>query len=548
MTTSISPENSDKPKFPTFAKLFRIGIFILACVVTLVGLFHAEENIRGRNAWNKFRQELEAKGEPTSYALLIPPRVPDDQNFATTPRLAALFVYKPMTQELLDTNAYANARLGDFVNLPNLTWTNRAETDFAACLKAMIKTRSQRLPTSLRGGLASDEYVAKYSIPSDRVAAAAQLLNEFTNCSAATREIEEAVRRPYSRFNVRYEQENKAAILLPHLAVIKQYCIAFSTRAAAELAVGQTDQAFKDVDTALRIMDSVKDEPILISHLVRCAAYRICLQPVWEGLAHHQWSDSQVETFQKRFQQIDFLDRQAYVLKAERCFGDSCFDFWLAHPSEGMQSFEVIKSEGQNFDNPGLPDWVLRVVIPRGWIALERVNYHRLFMQDINSCADRTNGLIRPEVVAEKSRDLAAELGGTFGHRLFSHRVGAQVLLPALFNVEIRTAQAQTAVNLATTACALERCRLANGQLPEKLEALVPKFISKMPLDIVNGQPLVYRCSEGGRFVLYSVGWDLKDDGGDLDVVRNTGLAPATQGPIFGISGLQKDWGWQSPK
>jgi hypothetical protein len=52
------------------------------------------------------------------------------------------------------------------------------------------------------------------------------------------------------------------------------------------------------------------------------------------------------------------------------------------------------------------------------------------------------------------------------------------------------------------------------GQYPESLEALVPQYAEKLPHDIIGGQPLHYHRTADGHFVLYSVGWDGKDDGG----------------------------------
>jgi hypothetical protein len=69
-------------------------------------------------------------------------------------------------------------------------------------------------------------------------------------------------------------------------------------------------------------------------------------------------------------------------------------------------------------------------------------------------------------------------------------------------------------VNEGEIACALERYRLAHGEYPETLEALVPQFIERLPHDIINGQPLKYRRVEGMGFLLYSVGWNGTDDGG----------------------------------
>jgi hypothetical protein len=56
---------------------------------------------------------------------------------------------------------------------------------------------------------------------------------------------------------------------------------------------------------------------------------------------------------------------------------------------------------------------------------------------------------------------------------------------------------------------------LKNGRLPASLAALVPEFAASAPIDPMSGKPLCYRVNEDGTFLLYSVGEDGKDDGGD---------------------------------
>ena len=73
---------------------------------------------------------------------------------------------------------------------------------------------------------------------------------------------------------------------------------------------------------------------------------------------------------------------------------------------------------------------------------------------------------------------------------------------------------AQSSVDLARVACAVERYRLAHGEFPATLDALSPQFIVKVPYDIINDQPLHYQRKEDGHFLLYSVGWNGTDDGG----------------------------------
>jgi hypothetical protein len=52
-----------------------------------------------------------------------------------------------------------------------------------------------------------------------------------------------------------------------------------------------------------------------------------------------------------------------------------------------------------------------------------------------------------------------------------------------------------------------------HGKLPENLDALCPEFLPSVPLDPFSGKPLRYRLA-GKGWVLWSVGPDLKDDGG----------------------------------
>src|SRR5262249_53335389 len=96
---------------------------------------------------------------------------------------------------------------------------------------------------------------------------------------------------------------------------------------------------------------------------------------------------------------------------------------------------------------------------------------------------------------------------------VLSHHLVASQLLPALTPALRKAAQAQTAANQAFLACALERYRLQHGQFPESLNELTPQLLSRLPNDVVTGQPYKYHRKEQ-TFALYSVGWNQKDDAG----------------------------------
>jgi hypothetical protein len=121
-------------------------------------------------------------------------------------------------------------------------------------------------------------------------------------------------------------------------------------------------------------------------------------------------------------------------------------------------------------------------------------------------------------------------LAGSDFRTVLHHRILASILLSSKGNPAGVAARGQTSANQAALGCALERYRLAGGQFPETLEALAPRFISAAPNDVIAGRPYQYRRAGDGQFILYSIGWNEKDDGG----VPGKALFDQTQG----------DWVW----
>src|ERR1051326_60214 len=87
-------------------RLVRRGLLLTAFLILCTFLFYAEENHRGQKAWLRCRERLLAKGVPLDWHKLAPPKVPDEDNFASTPFLAALYDFAPGTYAPRDLNAY----------------------------------------------------------------------------------------------------------------------------------------------------------------------------------------------------------------------------------------------------------------------------------------------------------------------------------------------------------------------------------------------------------------------------------------------------------
>ena len=87
--------------------------------------------------------------------------------------------------------------------------------------------------------------------------------------------------------------------------------------------------------------------------------------------------------------------------------------------------------------------------------------------------------------------------------------------IPSLGVLIRRVMDAEVAQKVVTTAIALKRYQLKHGNYPLDLDTLVPEFLPAVPLDSVDGNPLRYRLNPNGTYLLYSVGPNGKDDGGN---------------------------------
>jgi hypothetical protein len=84
-------------------------------------------------------------------------------------------------------------------------------------------------------------------------------------------------------------------------------------------------------------------------------------------------------------------------------------------------------------------------------------------------------------------------------------------------------ARTRASLRVAYTALASERFHLAHGKWPERVQDLVPQYLSAVPLDPYDSAPLRI-VRKGSAIVVYSVSQDREDQGGTLlDVPTNPG-------------------------
>jgi len=87
-----------------------------------------------------------------------------------------------------------------------------------------------------------------------------------------------------------------------------------------------------------------------------------------------------------------------------------------------------------------------------------------------------------------------------------------EMLEPAIDGTFAKKVRGDASLQATRTILALRAYQIAHGNLPKDLFALVPEFLSEVPVDAFDGKPLRYSAE---RKVVYSVGKNLKDDGGE---------------------------------
>jgi hypothetical protein len=514
--------------FLEFIHSWRYFLWVLAFCLA-VGVLYLEEDWRGHWSWQRYKRQMSSRGEQLEASAFIPPRVPDDKNFAMTPFLAPLFDFVPGSQQWTGSNPVqgisgfapkydaASRELAKINTVRSNSWI-KAPTDLSTWYIAFLKvnTNNPARQPLLRTNFSRQE-------------AAKGVLAELSECDRVLEEVQAASQLPYSRFNLRYEEDNPAGILLPHLAILKHLCQVLELRASARLALGQTEAAFNDVKLMLFLSEALRDEPILISQLVRMAQIYLTLQPLAEGLG--QWSEPQLRELQQKLAHLDFCADAKRNLAAERAWGGAIIDY-VRRSSEKYNLLGNVMGQPQ-------PDFagVLIGAAPDGWLDLEKLHYSRVFQEYLLPMIDLGSRRISPAVTDNQTKRIAALSSNSWPVAYVRHRFFSKLLLPAMDKFVRKTAFGQTAVDTAMLACALERYRQVHGRYPESLDALTPEFVAALPHDIITGQPLKYRLSGTERYVLYSVGWNEMDDEGTVSPTKSGEDIAAEEG----------DWVWRLP-
>ncbi len=493
------------------AVLLLSALLMLLVLILVLAPFVAFENWRAHRAWDRFIADTAAVGDDLSPESVIPPPVPDEENFAAIPLLQEFFQY---TTNASGKRVRVWGRLGRLDPYPNggndpwwdSNWKHGRATDL----------------TSWQAAFRSDTNFPSIAVPG---APGSNVLFALSKFEPELILLREAASRSQARFPVGY---GDASGLMRHLNPLRRCTWVFQLKAVAELGENKIAAAAADTEYALRVADSPRLEPFYISHKSRSESLQLALQPLWQGIVCSQWSGDQLARFDLLLSRVDFLADSQRVLR-------------------GMRDLVVLPEMDLAWKKPGQyaketgeapEDWTWRLlyVFPDAFFIQNKEKYGRMVQRVLASIDIKAR---RVDVAAIEA--LRAEISSL--EEIPWWRIPYVSL--ARWNAghvprwAEEFAHTQTMIDLARVAIALERHRLRYGQFPESLDALDPEVrpAGGIPHDVINGEPLRYRRTDDGRFELYSVGWNQTDDGGTPRWLGGCGAPNIVEG----------DWVWPQP-
>jgi hypothetical protein len=480
------------------------SITVLVTVLLIFG-FYLEEDWRGAVSWSQARQEITTQGETFDPDKFIPAPVPDDQNFGVLP----LFELQPggSPGEMLDVGmkrafalvnpysfSYSSDSAKEAGQFPYLgDWKKAEKPDLPAIRKRLAEICQKKL---------SDVHIPADATPVDIFEILCPALADLRAANKT---------HPLCRFDIDYASMPPFNRSLRGITDQIELAKVLSYEERLALLTHQSALAADDLEVGWKVDLGIRQQPLLISGLVSMGVVAIQMGVVTEGLGTQAWNDQQLTNIDNDLGKIDYLTESQFCVRGDLATG------WIPNLDYSKNHRAVIREMiwgASRYSGSSSPaDFLvssLAYLVPDGWFDELKADQARFNLLGVVKMVDPATRRIFPDR-EEKALHLIEDLKETEYWRNFL----TNAFSSSISSVK-RFAFAQVQVDEARIACRLERFHLTHNVYPDSLDALSPAYGAEIPKDIMNGRPYHYKLLADGTFLLYSVGWDQVDDGGEM--------------------------------
>lgn len=278
---------------------------------------------------------------------------------------------------------------------------------------------------------------------------------------------------------------------LPDFSNIRTGARLLQLEAALHADNGESELAARSITSTFGLAHSLSKEPILGSQLFRVYFQGLGVSALEHSVNRTEFTDEQLVELSRTLANTEDHSTMFRAFAGERCLGVSFFE------SPPAQIPQLV--------NGGSSQWsVLGITLYKfaGLADTEAITYLDL-MEDY----------IETTQLPPHQRQSAIDAINAKIDKIPKIYILLRAVMPALSRYAIIDIRIIAQLRTARTALAIQRYRLATGNLPDTLSDLLPTYLEAIPKDPFDDKELRYRKLETG-FVVYSIGEDGTDDGG----------------------------------
>jgi hypothetical protein len=344
---------------------------------------------------------------------------------------------------------------------------------------------------------------------------------------------------------------------IPNFVAIRLSAQALHAAAINDLHKGDLSGAQENLVSLVSFGSLYANDPGLVNFMIRIAIIGLSVDGCWDALQANGWTDQQLAALQQTCEvNSRLLLELPRVMEAERIIRCYRLNWFRSHSYETALSRykELYESFGCKppAAYPLCRQWVFHPVWSVAWSYQEELNYLRDSQPDVQSVRetlkqrswvqlkgrlDENHKRYKPPPAPWRfymklplAEELPEVLGGASPPTAYPYTDFSKAFFTSMKNLTLN--------EMVLAAIAIKRYELSHGKPPSDLTSLVPEFLGAAPVDLMDGQVLRYRLNSNGTFLLYSVGENGKDDGGDSEVESST------KGSQNGFRWNGRDWVW----
>lgn len=460
-------------------------------------------NYVGERRWQQVKARLEADGESFDYFALLPPPIPDEQNFCAIEALNGIraaegpgeiaILGKKKRDEINRQSAFLEPKDRMLVSINPLY--EAVPPDDRVILSGLgrkgVSLLGKELPPKTW-----QEVRTELEKNAPVLIELCQAVRQRPHAEHLPRPAPHELPRPLMRMS--FEQ---LTVCQPLSDLVRLYA----------LACLRCDDVRTSLDASLvllRIAQADDSNRSLLGNLVAATHQTQFHSLLWLYLEGRHLDDASLLLVQQELQRFDPTKQHLASLRSELALGVDTYDYLQAHP---VERWNMLGSASDLVSSASIakPVALLSVVMPGGFFSLSKAS-------DIELMCD---GIIKP-LKNQGLRHFETEI--TRVHALLQASTAwkrpdlllAKMSVPTFALIHRMMILHENQHRQALLACALERHYLRHAGYPAVLEALDAEFLAGLSLLDVNGEKMHYQQTSGGRYRLWSIGPDGVDNGG----------------------------------